>query len=149
MLIVLTYFWLRWVLLHIWLSFTIHYFIFHFKCYSILHFTVCQLLCWAFLFYVVKEDYISFRYTTIYLHYATYWWLDVYNISVPIGNHHYLFLYEIESNIARLLCAVSNQVCKYRIVTALYIGIFHHVYHCSCSYYDIWCEIPSYIMTCT
>ena len=25
-------------------------FIFHFKCYSILHFAVCQLLCWAFLF---------------------------------------------------------------------------------------------------
>ena len=24
-------------------------FIFHFKCYSILHFAVCQLLCWAFL----------------------------------------------------------------------------------------------------
>ena len=36
--------------MHIWLSFTIHYFIFHFKCYSILHFAVCQLLCWAFLF---------------------------------------------------------------------------------------------------
>ena len=47
MLIVLTYFWLRWVLLHIWLSFTIHYFIFHFKCYSILHLAVCQLLCWV------------------------------------------------------------------------------------------------------
>ena len=29
--------------------FTIHYFIFHFKCCSILHFAVCQLLCWAFL----------------------------------------------------------------------------------------------------
>ena len=52
MLIVLTYFWLRWVLLHIWLSFTIHYFIFHFKCYSIFHFAVCQLLCWAFLLLV-------------------------------------------------------------------------------------------------
>ena len=25
-------------------------FIFRFKCYSILHFAVCQLLCWAFLF---------------------------------------------------------------------------------------------------
>ena len=25
-------------------------FIFHFKCYSILHFAVCQLLCWALLF---------------------------------------------------------------------------------------------------
>ena len=25
-------------------------FIFHFKCYSILHFAVCQLPCWAFLF---------------------------------------------------------------------------------------------------
>ena len=24
-------------------------FMFHFKCYSILHFAVCQLLCWAFL----------------------------------------------------------------------------------------------------
>ena len=47
--LVLTYFWLRWVLLHIWLSFTIHYFIFHFQCSSILHFAVCQLLCWAFL----------------------------------------------------------------------------------------------------
>ena len=35
--------------LHIWLSFTIHYFIFHFKCCSILHFAICQLLCWAFL----------------------------------------------------------------------------------------------------
>ena len=30
--------------------YTIHYFIFHFKCYSILHFAVCQLLRWAFLF---------------------------------------------------------------------------------------------------
>ena len=49
MFIVLTYFWLRWVLLHILLSFTIHYFIFHFKCYSNLHFAVCQLLFWAFL----------------------------------------------------------------------------------------------------
>ena len=29
-------------------------FIFHFKCYSVLHFAVCQLLCWAFLF----SDYI-------------------------------------------------------------------------------------------
>ena len=27
-------------------------FIFHFKCYSILHFAVCQLLCWAFLFFL-------------------------------------------------------------------------------------------------
>ena len=26
-------------------------FIFHFKCYSILYFALCQLLCWAFLFY--------------------------------------------------------------------------------------------------
>ena len=25
-------------------------FIFHFKCYSILHFAICQLVCWAFLF---------------------------------------------------------------------------------------------------
>ena len=25
-------------------------FIFQFKCYSILHFAVCQLLCWAYLF---------------------------------------------------------------------------------------------------
>ena len=49
MFIVLTYFWLRWVVLNIWLSFTIHYFIFHFKCCSILHFAVCQLLCWAFM----------------------------------------------------------------------------------------------------
>ena len=35
--------------IYIWLSFAIHYFIFRFKCCSILHFAVCQLLCWAFL----------------------------------------------------------------------------------------------------
>ena len=52
MFIVLTYFWLGWVLLHIWLSFTIHYFRFHFKCCSILHFAVCQLLCWAFMLHI-------------------------------------------------------------------------------------------------
>ena len=28
-------------------------FIFHFKCYSILHFAVCQLLCWAFLLLIL------------------------------------------------------------------------------------------------
>ena len=28
-------------------------FIFHFKWYSILYFAVCQLLCWAFLFYLI------------------------------------------------------------------------------------------------
>ena len=28
-------------------------FIFHFMCYSILHFVVCQLLCWAFLLFIV------------------------------------------------------------------------------------------------
>ena len=38
------------MLLHILLSFTIHYFIFHFKCFRILNFAICQLLCWAFLF---------------------------------------------------------------------------------------------------
>ena len=37
------------------MSFTIHYFIFHFKCYSSLHFAVCQLLCWAFLYDVVTN----------------------------------------------------------------------------------------------
>ena len=114
MFIVLTYFWLRRVLLHIWLSFTIHYFIFHFKrcsiiycisqyasfyaglscirmaaasaaepvcedvdvsfcifdchfftihyfifhfkCYSNLHFAVCQLLCWAFSFHWIVRN---------------------------------------------------------------------------------------------
>ena len=38
MFIVLTNFWFRWALLHIWLSFTIHYFIIHFECYNILNF---------------------------------------------------------------------------------------------------------------
>ena len=52
MFIVLTYFWLSWVRLHIWLTFTIHNFIFHFKCYNILHFAECQLLCWTFLLFL-------------------------------------------------------------------------------------------------
>ena len=37
-------------------------FIFHFKCYSILHFAVCQLLCWAFLYLTAIA---SLFYTTI------------------------------------------------------------------------------------
>ena len=31
-------------------------FIFHFKCYSILHFAVCRLLCWAFLVFVLIDN---------------------------------------------------------------------------------------------
>ena len=70
MLIVLTYFWLGWVLLHIWLSFTIHYFLFNFKCYSILHFAVCQLLCWAFLCIFLTANitvYIICNFKSVYI----------------------------------------------------------------------------------
>ena len=34
-------------------------FIFQFKCYSILHFAVCQLLCWAFLWYLPSNGVIA------------------------------------------------------------------------------------------
>ena len=42
----------RWrIKLRLWKAMAVSQaFIFHFKCYSILHFVVCQLLCWAFLF---------------------------------------------------------------------------------------------------
>ena len=38
-------------------------FIFHFKCYSILYFAVCQLLCWAFLssFLATTDNQFGFK----------------------------------------------------------------------------------------
>ena len=96
MLIVLTYFWLRWVLMHIWLSFTIHYFIFHFKCYSILLFAVCQLLCWAFLYDVP----ITFSHSCmVYLsHVATVVWCVYFlsNSYAIIFSHNRHFNYWLQ-----------------------------------------------------
>ena len=45
-------------------------FIFYFKCYSILHFAVCQLLCWPFLLYSfnrVKWCYAIKNYACLYI----------------------------------------------------------------------------------
>ena len=60
-------------------------FIFHFKCYSILHFAVCQLLCWAFLWYLLSNGAIAN--------------FVLYDLDLPFSNVGYLIIIIISETV--------------------------------------------------
>ena len=52
-------------------------FIFHFKCYSLLHFAVCQLIGWAFLFllYCQMLQFVAYRDFLVFIYLFIYYWI--------------------------------------------------------------------------
>ena len=133
--LVLTYFWLRWVLLHIWLSFTIHYFIFHFKCCRILHFAVCQHLCWAFLLIFVKVRRVRVIVTDTRAHREMNKPIaisDIVQLSLKtVGNFHLTF--EISIKVTNLECEKNKSIQSSWNRTKLSTTCFEQTFGVRCS----------------
>ena len=75
-------------------------FIFQFKCYHILHFAICQLLCWAYLFYLFEQCMSIFNSPIV-------WSRNITNSIV-----HIFTTYFYEDNWSLLLILLFITICR-------------------------------------